>query len=666
MFKTIKSQLYAITLSFSVVSLFLLFIASYHHKKREFILNTNFKLKEIQKLLIQDKVYFNSFLLNESTSPKFYKKRQSDYYIKHIYAYESLKKQIHKLLKESSQVSRLDSFSVKLDSIHQDFIKLIYLQLERGFQDYGIEGEMRDKIHYIEREGTIDLSTVLMLRRHEKDYIIRHQQQYIEKHQKLMNKVLTDFENVNPVIYLSLINYARYFKKLVELDRQIGRMGNKGVEPELNNIFKSAERIISEEIDFNNRHMKRLLTEYSYSYWTAVFLFFSILIFISIYISRRASMQLHNLGEAINAFVKSGFKKIPRVPYKKDHNEIHLLIQNFTILQNEIIDYIHSFEQKVEEQTIELKKQKKEILEQNTEILAQRDKMQEQVELISSQHKQLEIYNTRLTDSINYAQHIQQALLPSKELFEEVFPQNFLYFLPKDILSGDFYWMNCNKAKDTVYLAVADCTGHGVPGAMLSMLGISFLNEIFSSYKQTSPSNMLNQLRKNFLVTMSNNSTKKSLNDGMDIGLAEIDFEQNKLFFAGANRDIYIVRESELIILKGDNMPIGKYVLNTPFSQKEFKLLPGDCIYMFTDGYNDQFGGVKNRKFKRKNFKKLLLAVQTLSFEEQLKMIDMMHKQWKQDKFQVDDILIIGFQYKLPENTFSKNQTQEKNIHTFG
>jgi len=666
MLKTFKSQLYAITLSFSVVSLFLLFIASYHHKKREFILNTNFKLKEIQKLMIQDNVYFKSFLLYETTSPKFYKQRQSDYYIQHIYAFESLKKQISHLLKETSQVSKLDSFSLMLDSIHQDFIKLVYLQLKRGFQDYGVEGKMRDKIHYIEREGTIDESTVLMLRRHEKDYIIRHQQKYIEKHQKLMNKVLTDFDNVNPVIYVSLINYARYFKKLVELDRQIGRMGNKGLEPELNNYFKNAERIINEVIDSNNLHMAKLLTVYRYSYWTAVFLFFSIMIFISVYISRRASMQLHNLSEAINGFVKSGFRNIPRVSYKEDHNEIHLLSKNFSILQNEILDYIHSFEQKVDEQTIELKMQKNEILEQNTEILAQRDKMKEQVELISSQHDQLEKFNTHLTDSIHYAQNIQQALLPSKELFDEVFSQNFVYFLPKDVLSGDFYWMKSNKDKDKVCLAVADCTGHGVPGAMLSMLGISFMNEIFSSDSQCSPSNMLNQLRKIFLDVMSSSFSQKSLNDGMDIGLAEIDFEQNKLIFAGANRDIYIIRESELIILKGDNMPIGKYVLNTPFNQREFDLIPGDCIYMFTDGYNDQFGGVKNRKFKRKNFKKLLLAVQTLSFEEQLNMIDMMHKQWKQDKFQVDDILIIGYQYELPENTYSKNHMQKKSIHTIG
>jgi serine phosphatase RsbU (regulator of sigma subunit) len=654
MLKKFKAQLYAITLSFSVVSLFLLFFASLHHQNRQKILNRNFQLKEVQKLVIQDNYYLGSFLLNESATPEFYLNQNSYYFVLHQKINGQLGDYLTELANESVDEYWVDSFSVIRDSIHSGFLKLIDLQIQRGFQDYGMEGKMRQEIHHIEQEGTIDKALVLMLRRHEKDYIIRHQQKYIDKHQELMNEALIEYDNINPVVYVSLINYALYFEQLIELDKQIGRMGTQGLVPQLNANFKKAELLINGVIHNNNMQMERLLVVYRYSYWSVVVVFFAVMIFISVYISNRASRQLHFLGNAINTFVRSGFKKTTEVSYKENHNEIHTLTKNFTILQSEILDYIQSFEEKVDEQTFELRLQKKEIVEQNTEILAQRDKMQEQVDLISYQHKQLETYNTRLTDSIFYAKHIQQALLPSKEILDEAFSSNFIYFVPKDVLSGDYYWLKQCKVASKVCIAVADCTGHGVPGALLSMLGISFMNEIFNSEENCSPAVMLNQLRNRILDVMTNTQTKKSLNDGMDIGLAEIDYSRNKLIFAGANRDVYIIRDNELIVMKGDNMPVGKYVISRPFVQREFQLQDGDNIYLFTDGYNDQFGGTKNEKFKRKNFKKLLLAVQSLSFEEQLDIINRMHKQWRKDRFQIDDILIIGFQYNA-------NHLQEMN-----
>jgi serine phosphatase RsbU (regulator of sigma subunit) len=236
-----------------------------------------------------------------------------------------------------------------------------------------------------------------------------------------------------------------------------------------------------------------------------------------------------------------------------------------------------------------------------------------------------------------------------------IFPQSFIYFVPKDIVSGDFYWIKQNTEKNTVCLAVADCTGHGVPGSMLSMLGISFLNEIQQQQIKHTPASVLNHLRDKFVEVTGNANAKKSLNDGMDIGLAEIDYHRHKLKFAGANRDVYVLRESEIIVIKGDNMPIGRYIKTDKFSVQEFDLQPGDCIYLFTDGYNDQFGGKKNEKFKRRNFKKLLLAIQDLEFEEQMDVIQKMHNHWRGQNTQVDDILIIGFQFN-PENPFKTNQ----------
>ena len=253
--------------------------------------------------------------------------------------------------------------------------------------------------------------------------------------------------------------------------------------------------------------------------------------------------------------------------------------------------------------------------------------------------------NTEITDSINYAKNIQLALLPSNDYIDEILPERFILFKPKNIVSGDFYWIN--KIEDEIIIVAADCTGHGVPGAFMSMLGISFLNEIVNKNDITQPNFILDDLRK--MIVESLNQSNKTISDGMDLALININNKTLKLEYAGAFNPLLIFRQNietkeyELIQIKADRMPVGKYMIEKPFENNLFQLQKNDTIYMFSDGYQDQFGGEKGMKFKSKRFKELLNDIQTKTMKEQKEILNKTIIEWQGDKEeQIDDIIIIG------------------------
>ena len=269
--------------------------------------------------------------------------------------------------------------------------------------------------------------------------------------------------------------------------------------------------------------------------------------------------------------------------------------------------------QKVKERTIEIEKQRDKIAEQNREI----------------------------TDSIMYAQRIQSAVLPDIEYTRSILPQHFIYFKPRDIVSGDFYWLT-ETAKDVI-VAVADCTGHGVPGAFMSMLGVSLLNEIINVNKDHTANEILESLRKNVKQTLSQRGKKEETRDGMDIALCIINFNKRKVQFSGAYNSLLLVRNSEHTIFKGDKMPIGIHVgREKPFTNYNFKISKGDMIYLYTDGYADQFGGPEEKKFKSVSFRQLLMDIHHKPLEEQQQILDRTFEDWRGNLSQIDDILVMG------------------------
>jgi len=293
----------------------------------------------------------------------------------------------------------------------------------------------------------------------------------------------------------------------------------------------------------------------------------------------------------------------------------------------------------------------------------------EQKQEIENQHAIVTAQKKKLTDSILYAQRIQNAVLPPRYVFEKIFPQHFILFKPRDIVSGDFYWIS---SKDNIaVIAVADCTGHGVPGAFMSMLGIAFLNEIVSKMTINRhivafhASEILNELRNYVIQSLHQTGRPTESKDGMDIALCIIDFESKTMQFAGAHNPAYLIRNGELQIIEADRMPIGIYKTdNKSFTNREIKLEYNDQIYLFSDGYYDQIGGPKRTKMMSVNFRNFLLEIAQQPMSEQQKLLDEYFESWKGNNEQLDDVLVVGLkftQHILPSET-SEFQWENKII----
>jgi len=293
----------------------------------------------------------------------------------------------------------------------------------------------------------------------------------------------------------------------------------------------------------------------------------------------------------------------------------------------------------VKVRTEEIQFQKDEIEQQRDEIAAQRD-------LAERQKGEIEKQNLKITDSIQYASRIQTALLPPDILLDNLFEEYFVYFRPRDIVSGDYYWTN--KKDDKIIMVAADCTGHGVPGAFMSVLGISFLNEIVNTSHLDSAAEILNKMRDRVKQALRQTGKKGETKDGMDMALAIFDMKNKKIQFAGANNPLYIIRNEELIQYKPDRMPIGIFLKEKDsFTNHTIDVENNDLIYIFSDGYIDQFGGTDKRKFLSTNFKELLLKIHKKPLREQHDLIENNMKEWKGDYQQIDDMLVIGIKIKL-------------------
>jgi serine phosphatase RsbU (regulator of sigma subunit)/ligand-binding sensor domain-containing protein len=286
-------------------------------------------------------------------------------------------------------------------------------------------------------------------------------------------------------------------------------------------------------------------------------------------------------------------------------------------------------EGKVKERTATIEEQKEEITAQRDQILETKNQVQRK--------------NKEITDSIEYASRIQNALLPLKDHFYKAFQDHFILFKPRDIVSGDFYWIYRKDHK--IYVTAADCTGHGVPGAFMSLLGISFLNEIVSHDKNSvyNAADILNNLRAKVKKSLHQENISRGTKDGMDMGLCIIDKKKNMVDFAGAYNPMILFRDGQMQEIKADRMPVGVFLSETDsFTNQRIEVKPGDTFYIFSDGYVDQFGGPKGKKFKRKALLNLLQDIYDRSMEEQLRILNHNFEEWKGTNFQVDDVILMG------------------------
>lgn len=282
-------------------------------------------------------------------------------------------------------------------------------------------------------------------------------------------------------------------------------------------------------------------------------------------------------------------------------------------------------EQKVTERTEELRKEKENVEQQKIVI---------------------ENKNLNIKDSIDYAKRIQDAIFVSRSFIKKTIPQSFILFRPKDIVSGDFYWMQNKDGK--ILFAAADCTGHGVPGAFMSIISYNLLNRVVMDEGVTTPSKILDRLNKLMFETLSYNEEGNKVKDGMDISLCSYDARARKLEFAGAYNSLYHVSKGNLNEIKADKQPIGKSTLHgdtLPFINHSIDIKEGDMVYLFSDGYADQVGGETKRKFFYGPFRALLSEISNLPLEQQNKKLDDAMNQWLGNREQVDDILVMGVKF---------------------
>jgi PAS domain S-box-containing protein len=259
-------------------------------------------------------------------------------------------------------------------------------------------------------------------------------------------------------------------------------------------------------------------------------------------------------------------------------------------------------------------------------------------------NKNLERKNKEIVESIQYALRIQEAILPSKSLFYNSFSEAFVLYKPKDIVSGDFYWFF--ERDNCVYVAAIDCTGHGVPGALMSVIANSLFKEVFSNKEILEPNDVLVAIDIELQKELGKNPDKVKASDGMDVALIKVDKTTNQLSFSGAFRPMLILRNNTVLEFRGSRYPIGQYGNeNKVFEKIEIELLQGDQIYIFSDGFVDQFGGENGKKLNRARFKELLLTIADMEMKEQEAFLEYAFNNWKQQEEQTDDVLVIGLKY---------------------
>ncbi len=280
--------------------------------------------------------------------------------------------------------------------------------------------------------------------------------------------------------------------------------------------------------------------------------------------------------------------------------------------------------------------------EKNRTISLQKDEIEKQRDLAAAQRDQIGYQKRHIEDSIMYAKRIQTALIPSLELFSDKL-EHFVLYKPLAIVSGDFYWVSSQSNPQVIISA--DCTGHGVPGAFMSMLGVTLLNEIVNGKHIIEPDQIIDNLRQGIIKSLKQVAAEESIKDGMDIAVCVVDFDKNILWYAGANNPLYLIRKGELIHYRADKMPVAIHYKMEPFTLNKIELQKGDVFYIFSDGYADQFGGPKQKKFMSNQLRETLIAMDGKPMLQQGERLNEIFEEWRGDGPQIDDVTIIGVRY---------------------
>lgn len=447
-----------------------------------------------------------------------------------------------------------------------------------------------------ETPGIVDVELFLMA-----DFPFSMNRDVMEVAPKQDELLLQAFIEKDTINYLEKVGSRWYHYQYIYMER------TKSSEQPMSGLYKgSVIRIISD------RTAQKALFRVEAKRFILIFILTMIVLTILIYRKTMViTRPLKLLVENVDRITDGNLRERAEVT---GNNEITRLSEKFNMMIAQLESYYYELEAKVKERTLKIEKQKEEIEEQKKHIM----------------------------DSIHYARRIQNAILPSFAMIENQLRKYFILYLPKDIVSGDFYW--AQEADGKFMIAAVDCTGHGVPGAFMSIVGFNQLNYAVSVRKARSASVILDELNQGVITTLNENMSNTSIKDGMDLSLLVLDLKKKKAEFAGANNPMILVRKGEMIKYKPDRFPIGAFDENKPksFTNNEIDLQDGDCMYLFSDGYADQFGGPENKKFMSRRFEELLLEIHANPPETQKEILKRRLDEWRGLNEQVDDILVIG------------------------
>jgi len=474
-----------------------------------------------------------------------------------------------------------------------------------------VKGELKS-----ETEGIIDVELYFMA---DGPFSMNKDALFIEGQEK---NLLNAFQNKDTTSFTENVGHSWYQYQYIYQER-----ANLSEKP-MSSLYKgSVIRIISD------RTSQKMLFKTEALRFLIVFLITMTIVSILMYRKTKViTNPLRNLVDNVDRITNGNLRERAEVT---GNNEITRLSEKFNMMIAQLESYYYELEEKVKERTLRIEKQKE-------EIESQRDALAEKNSMLNEAYTEIEEQKKHIMDSIYYARRIQTAILPSYNLLDKYIKSYFIFYMPKDIVSGDFYWMSASSG--LVMIAAVDCTGHGVPGAFMSIVGFNQLNNAVTVQKARKASDILNELNKGVIQTLNENTGETSIKDGMDMTLCVFDFKNKKLDFAGANNPLIHIRDNTMNKIKGDRFPIGAFVDGQEqlFANNEVRLVDGDMIYMFSDGYADQFGGPENKKFFTKRFEQLLFEIHNDPLEEQKEKLKLTLFDWMGNNDQVDDILVIG------------------------
>ncbi len=593
-----------------------------------------FKLTELTQkvhLAIKDTEKLQrDFFSRETINPNFYESNGKSPLVIQTKAQLDQVQQDLQTLNEMARVQslRLDDkiipFQGLIENYETLFDSLVRLTQTRGFKDYGLEGQMRGYIHALENAPfTVDMVLLLMIRRHEKDFILRKEEQYIrkltDKVEQLRKSTAATIPNPKDRAYYDslLVNYKAAFIKLTLLEEQIGYHNQDGLKSRLPEQTADMDVLIGGLVAEVNRHAEGLRQRSNYIFLSALVLSVILGVILAFFVVNKLGKPIERLSASINEVIENDFRgEIGDKLSFKTNDEITLLANDFKYMLA-----------RIQERTAELEQQKEEI--------------HTQAESLRAANVQIQRKNQNIVSSINYAKRIQDAVLPDEQTRLRLLPDSFIFYMPRDIVSGDFYWLE--EVQGKTIIAAADCTGHGVPGALMSILGINAFRNILLQDGILQPDQILNLLNQRIRTVLRQETT--AVHDGMDIALCVWDPERRVLQYAGAKNPLLLIRNGKMNVFRADRAPIGGLPKEHrhPYTLHEIALQAHDQLYLHSDGYPDQFGGGSDRKILSKHFRELLLQNAHLPMDAQGKALDDFLQTWMDNTRQIDDIMVMGF-----------------------